>query len=384
MAMRIAQVRVTPIAVPYRTPERWADGIRPGINNVVIELTTDTGLVGLGEATCGSGNSADPTCAVLASFAEYLVGQDPLRINHHAQRFYALARWRLWRSFTNTALAAIEMALWDIAGKAAGQPLSTLLGGGVRERIPVFGFVFHDTPDAMALQAQRMVGEGFQVIYFAVGLDAAGDEARVKAVREAIGPEIRLRIDANESWNRATAFSMAQRLAPYGIDFIEQPLPGHDIAAMADLRRRVSVPIGANQSCWTVDDVLDVVRAEAADAVITSLHWLGGIVPMQKCEAICRAAGIPFVRHSSGEMGIAAAAGCHVLATFPDVDLGNQTLFSHWPHDIIRDEAMALVDGCQPVPTGPGLGVELDRDKLEDFAGRYRRDGPFVTRRDAG
>lgn len=377
--MKIEKVRATPLAVPYNSPERWVDGVRRGVNNVLVELTTDCGIVGLGEATCGSGNSADPTCAVIEDFAEYLVGEDPRSINRHVNRFYTLARWRLWRAFTNTALAAIEMALWDILGKTVGKPLHSLLGGQLRDRIPAFGFVFHGPPDAMAEDAKKMVQDGFTVIYFAVGLDPEADETRVRAVREAVGPAVRLRVDANESWCRATAVKMIERLSSYDLDFVEQPLPGGDVEGLADLRRRISVPIAANQSCWTLDDVNRVVNLDAADVVVTSLHWLGGLLAMRRCEALCRAANISLVRHSSGELGVAAAAGCHLFSTFPNIDPGNQTLFSHWQQDIVKDQAMALVEGKQLVPTGPGLGIELDHIVVSDFAERYRIDGPFRT-----
>jgi len=377
--MKITRVRATCLAIPYRRPERWADGIRPGVNNVLVEIETDAGIIGLGEATCGSGNSANPTREVIEAFAPYLLDEDPRRIRYHIDRFLCQARWRLWRVFTNTALAAIEMALWDILGKACGQPVSALLGGALRDRIPVFGFVFHDTPAAMGDQARRMIEQGFDVLYLAVGLSPAEDEASVCAVREAAGPKTRLRVDANESWDRATAMRSIERLAPYDLEFIEQPVPGYDVEGMADLRRRSPVPVAANQSCWTLEDVMRVLRANGADAVVTSLHWLGGIINLLKCEAICRTANVRFARHSSGELGVAAAAGCHALAVMPRIDDGNQSLFSHWQHDIVKGDAMAIVDGCQRVPSGPGLGVALDPGSVADFADRYRRDGPFVT-----
>jgi L-alanine-DL-glutamate epimerase-like enolase superfamily enzyme len=133
--MKITGLRVICVALPYKQAECWTDGCRDGVNNVLVEIETDGGLVGWGEGTCGSGNSADPTREVIEAFRPYLLGEDPCNINRHIDRFYNLARWRLWRVFTNTALAAIETALWDIKGQALGQPVSELLGGRLRDRI---------------------------------------------------------------------------------------------------------------------------------------------------------------------------------------------------------------------------------------------------------
>jgi L-alanine-DL-glutamate epimerase-like enolase superfamily enzyme len=380
--MKITAVRATCVALPYRRPEIWADGMRPGVNNVIVEIETDAGIVGWGEATCGSGNSADPTREVIVAFAPYLIGEDPRAINRHIDRFYTLARWRLWRVFTNTALAAIESALWDIKGKALGEPVSELIGGRLRDRIPVFGYLMHDTPEAMATEAARLAKSGFKVLYFKVGLSEEEDDRTVRAVREGAGPKARLRIDVNETWDVATAVRRIEDLhARYRLDFVEQPLPGSDMFGMAELRRRVRVPIAVNQSSWTLEDVLACVRHGAGDVVVAGLHWLGGILAMVKAGAICQAATIAFCRHSSGEMGIAAAAGFHAMATMPLIDDGSQTYFSHWPHDIVEGDAMAIVDGCQPVPSAPGLGIAVDRRRVEEFAALYRREGPYVTRR---
>jgi glucarate dehydratase len=185
----------------------------------------------------------------------------------------------------------------------------------------------------------------------------------------------------NEVWDIATAVRRIERYMEYGLDFVEQPLPGHDFLGMAELRRRVRVPIAANQSSWTLEDVLNVIRHGSGDVVVAGLHWLGGITHMVRAGAMCAAAAVPFCRHSSGEMGIAAAAGFHAMSVMPLIDDGSQSYFSHWRADLIEGDTMAIVDGCQPVPTGPGLGVRLDRTRFEEYAEHYRRQGPYVTRR---
>ena len=382
--VKITAVRATCLAVPFRRPESWAEGKRRGVNNILVEIETDQGVVGLGEATCGSGGSPEPVRAVIEAFAPHLLGGDPRLIHRHVGRFGSEARWRLWRDFSNTALAAIESALWDILGKSLALPVHQLLGGRIRDRVPVFGYVMHDTPDAMAMAAEAMVRQGFRTIYVKVGLTAEQDEQAVRAVREGIGPAARLRIDANEAWDQGEALRRITRLSRHGLDLVEQPVPRDDIAGLAALRRKLPVPVAANQSCWAVEDVLAVIRQDAADVMVAGLHWLGGIDQMRRAAALCDSASIPFCRHSSGELGVATAAGLHALAVMPLLDDGNQSYFSHWPHDILAGAPMALVDGCHVVPDGPGLGVELDRAAVDELAARYRRDGPFLPEAPGG
>lgn len=376
--MKITAVRTTCVALPFRQPETWSSGKRHGVNNVIVEIETDNSIVGIGEAACGSGGSPEPVRVVIDAFAAYLLGEDPRLLNRHIDRFGELARWRLWRGFTNSGLAAIESALWDILGKSVGLPVHQLLGGRVRDRVPAFGYVMHDRPDLMAEAAAALVSQGFRTLYFKVGLSAEEDERTISAIRQAVGPNVGIRVDANEAWDRAEALRRINRFAPYRLDFVEQPVKRDDIAGLADLRRRVTVPIAANQTCWTVEDVLAVIRSDAADVMVAGMHWLGGVESMVRAAAICERANVPFCRHSSGELGIATAAGLHAMSVMPLIDCGNQTYFSHWQHDIIDDESMSIRDGCQLVPDGPGLGVSLNREKLREFADRYRRDGPYV------
>ena len=375
----ISDISATCIAVPLRRPEMWADGRRDGTNAVIVEVRADNGLIGYGEAACGPGNSADPLRAVIDNFKPLLLGQDPGKIALHASRFHGIGRWRLWRSFSNFALAGIEMALWDLAGKMRGCALSELLGGRQRDWLPVSGYVLHDEPARMAEDARQLVSEGFEVLYFKVGLSMEADEQTVRAVREAVGPEVRLRIDANEAWTRHQAARSISKLARYDLDMVEQPLTARDLEGMADLRTTFGVPIGANQSAWTLDDAMQVVQANAADVIVTGVQSLGGVLPLLKMGGICEAAGIPLCRHSPAELGLSAAASAQVLSTLNLLDDAHQSLDPYWSHDIVAGEGVRVVRGRQPVPSNPGLGVEPDPDRIADFADRYRKDGPYVV-----
>jgi L-alanine-DL-glutamate epimerase-like enolase superfamily enzyme len=376
----IDDIRATAIAVPLRRPEIWTDGSRGGTNAVIVEIRTDTGLTGYGEAACGPGNSADPVLSVIENVKALLLGQDPTRIAFHANRFNGIGRWRLWRSFSNFALAAIEMGLWDLAGKMRGCAVSELLGGRLCDSIGISGYVLHDAPERMAEDAKRLVADGFAVLYIKAGLSEEADERTVRAVREAVGPGVRLRIDANEGWTRYDAARNLRRLAAYDLDMVEQPLAARDLAGMAGLRATFGIPIGANQSAWTFDDVGQVIHDDAADIIVTGPQSLGGLLPLLKVGGICEAAGVPLCRHSPAELGLSAAAGAQVLSTLRCLDDAHQSLDPHWVDDIVAGDGVRVARGRQPVPTGPGLGVEPDPVRIADFAARYRKDGPFVVR----
>jgi L-alanine-DL-glutamate epimerase-like enolase superfamily enzyme len=376
----ISDISTTCIAVPLRRAEVWTDGRRDGTNAVLIEIRTNTGLIGYGEAACGPGNSADPARSVIENVRPLLLGHSPLRIAHHVSRFYGVGRWRLWRSFSNAALAGIEMALWDLAGKMRGCAVSELLGGRQRDTLPVFGYVMHDEPERMADEAQRLLLNGFEVLYFKVGLSLEEDERALRAVRDAVGSEVRLRIDANEAWTRYQATHSLARLAPYGLDLVEQPLAARDLRGMAQLRAASSVPVAANQSAWTLDDMMQVVLCDAADVIVTGVQSLGGMLALLKAGGICDAAGISLCRHSPAELGLSAAASAQVLATLNCLDDAHQSLDPYWEDDIVVGDTVRVSRGRQPVPAGPGLGVEPDPDRIADFAARYRKDGPFIVK----
>jgi L-alanine-DL-glutamate epimerase-like enolase superfamily enzyme len=377
--MRITAVDTWVVSVPFRFLETWVDGQRAGINNVVIRVSTDEGVEGWGEAAAGSGGSVQVTETIVRSAIPLLLGLDPHQIEEAIRRFYGPGRWRLHRTAANTALAGLEMALWDIVGKSAGQPLCNLLGGALRDRLDVYAYVNHAAPEVMAESAREMVDAGHTVIYLKAGEGEERDYAVVSAVRAAVGPRAKIRIDVNEAWTVGEAVRSIQRLSEFDLDFVEQPVSADDVAGMALLRQRLAVPIAINQGTWTLQDVYNVLAQQAADVVVIGLHWVGGVLNLRKAAAIAEAAGVPVVRHSSGELGIAAAAGLHVLAAVPNQVDGHQTYHTHLADDIVADDEIVLRDGCQRVPMRPGLGVTVDPERLEKYSRQYQEQGPYLT-----
>jgi muconate cycloisomerase len=263
------------------------------------------------------------------------------------------------------------MALWDIFGKSVGLPVYRLLGGPVREEITTKWSVSGLEPARAAEIASWAISEGFHTVKVKVGIEPGADLARVKAVRNAVAGDTRVGVDANGGWSRAAALSTVERLKEYDIFFVEQPLAASDIPGMAQIRRRTGLPVIADESVYTPQDALRLVRADAADVFSVYVGKAGGIGPARRIVAIAEAAGVACTIGSNLEMGVGTAAMIHLAMAARGVRSED------FPCDIIGPlyyEDDLLVE---PLPVGkgkarplerPGLGVELDEKKIE----RYR------------
>lgn len=371
--MRITRLKATPLAVPYRTEEVWAFGKRSGHISVLLELETDEGLVGLGEAAAYP--SADIVLAVFRSIEPLVLGEDPLAIERLIHRIDLIGTWHHVKA-SSPAIAAVEMACWDVLGRVCGQPLVNLLGGRFRDVVEYFYYVARTHPDEVAEEGRRARDAGFGTCYVkAVHDDPSIDVARVTALREAVGPDMGIRVDANEAWSPGTAIRTIRAMEEAGLELIEQPVSGRNLAEMAYVRGRVDTPLLANESCWTRHDQLAVIRAGAADVLSADNQADGGLLNLKRSAGICEAAGLPVVKHSLGELGVALAAATHVLAATPTFRYANQAYGALLADDItvgFGGPAGNYRDGCLEVPAAPGLGVELDDDKVAGYAELYQ------------
>ena len=371
--MKITRIRPIPVAVPYRTEEVWAFGRRKGLVSVLIEVETDEGVVGLGEAAAYP--SADVVLAVLKSIEPMVVGEDPFAIERLVRRIDLVGTWHHVRA-SSPAIAAVEMACWDIAGKICGQPLVNLVGGRFREAVEFFSYVSGATPDDVAEAARQARKKGFGTCYVKVGADDPRvDEERVAALRDGAGPDMRIRIDANEAWSPGSAIRMIRRLERYDLELVEQPVSGRALAEMAYVRSRIDTPLLANEASWTRHDQLAVIRAGAADVLSVDNQLDGGLLNLKRSAGICEAAGLPVIKHSLGELGVALAAAVHVLAATPNARFANQGYGALLADDVTAGFGGPAEGATVTVPDGPGLGVALDPDKVERYAELYRTEG---------
>ena len=371
--MKITRVESIPILVPLKQglTTKTAHGEHIDSPYVLVRVHTDTGLVGLGEATLAprwSGETSPSCVAAINDILDPLLrGQDPTRINALKPR---IDKAIVHNPFTK---AAVEMALWDLAGKAAGVPVYQLLGGRALDEIPIKMVVgAFPVPQATAL-AKRFLDWGVQCLKVKVGLDPQEDLQRVAAVRQLAGPDIPIGIDANCGWTPPVARRMLARLEEYDILFAEQPIPPTHVDELASLRQSTTIPVMADESVFTLEDAWQVCARGAADVLSVYPGKNGGVLGTVQIAHVARAAGIVCHMGSNLELGIGTAAMLHLAAALPAIDTHT------YPADLIGPlyheadmikEPLELGPEVARVPQGPGLGVELDEAQVERWSGQ--------------
>lgn len=368
--MKIARIETIPVRIPIN-PERAIRGSL-GAHTVspflLVKIHTDEGIIGLGEVSCTPIWSGEDQVTAAHFIGQYLApalqGENPLQI----ARLTAKCRQQLAANpFTK---AGVEMALWDILGKAAGMPLYRLWGGPVRDFVPTKFSVSGLDPYKAAELASWAVEKGFKTMKVKVGIEPDGDVARVRAVREAIGSSVRLGIDANGGWTPRVAVQTIRRMYEFGIYFAEQPVAPVDPTWMADVRNQVNVPIMADESVNTPQDAMSLARVGAADVLSLYVGKGGAVSAAIKIAAVAEAAGLSCTVGSNLELGIASAAMIHLAMATPAIAA------EEFPCDILGPffyEGDVLAEPL-PIEAGkaspferPGLGVDLDERKVEIY-----------------
>lgn len=375
--MRIVGVDVTPVSVPCPRPVWWRYGTMGGVTTALVSLRTDAGIEGLGEAP------GEPSIGIVREafdhFSPALLGEDPLELRRLMER----ARCRGADHFpfvANVVLAAFEMALWDICGKALDAPVHQLFGGLSARRVPFYWHVnsADGSEEEAVRHAKEGLAQGFTTLYVKGSDDARRDLELMRALRVEAGPEIALRLDPNEGWHYRDCLQQERLLREVGLEFLEQPFPRRASRQSRELRQRLGVPIAANQSAWFLPDVHDVLHAEAADVVVTGLHQAGGLLNLDAANAICGIFDVPLVRHSLCDLGVATAAALQLLGTWQPSQMAHQTHLSLVEHDLLA-ERLVFTGGCLEVPSGPGIGVELDGAAVERYAKQFQEKGEYAS-----
>jgi len=373
--MRITAVTTTPLAVPFVQPYHWRSGVQRGANLVLFGVETDAGVTGYGESICEEPAAVESYGALMA---RAFVGRSPGDVEAILGDLWRDGRWRFTPRFSQQVLSGLEVACWDALGKGLGVPASTFFGGRVASEIDFMGFPQGDTPEELARHAAELAAEGHRVIYVKVGRAGRDDEDIVAAVREAVGPEPLLRIDANEAWDVPTAVDSIRRLQPYGLDWVEQPVAAGNVSGLARVRRSVGVKIAADQAVHTTAELRAVLEQEAADAVVIGSHESGGLWRLRQMAYLAEAHGIPLNRHGCIESAISTFAGLQVAACIPNLTLGNQLMHHLLAESLVRVPP-ELAAGRSPVPDEPGLGFELDDEAIARARERHVRQGPYAA-----
>lgn len=369
--MKIIRIETIPIRVPLKPQFAIRSG-RGGAHTVspflIVKIHTDDGLVGIGEASCTprwSGEDQFTAQHLIQTYlAPLLVGENPLAIEDLTKKF------RLAFAGNFFTKAAVEMALWDIAGKAAGKPVCELLGGKVREFVPTKWSVSGVEPEKAAEIARWAVAQGFKAMKVKVGIEPEADVARVRAVREAIGEKIKLGVDANGGWAFDVAVKTIQRLCEFGIYFAEQPVSPEDVAEMAEIREKISVPLLADESVGTLQDAKTLFRLDAADAFSIYVGKAGGIGPAKQIADFAKSAGLKCTVGSNLELGVGSAAMTHLALASAGIcaeDYPCDIIGPFFYEDDIVIEPLPIRAGEARANSKPGLGVELDEEKMRRY-----------------
>lgn len=368
--MKVTRIDAIPISVPIkpRFEIRHSGGTHRASPFLLVKFHTDCGIIGLGEASCTPSWSGEDSVTaahfVDTVLAPALLGSDPRDIDKSGP---LLDRLLTGNVFTKSA---IQMALWDILGKAAGLPLYRLWGGAVRDSVPLKFSISGGEPDRAADIAEWAVGEGFRTVKVKVGTGVESDIARVKAVRNAIGPGVRLGVDANGGYSVREAIRAIRQMETLDIAFAEQPVAPDDPAWMAEVRRAIGIPVVADESVFNLAQAMGLVRAGAADVFSVYVGKGGGMAGARKIASVAEAAGIVCTVGSNLELGVGSAAMIHLALATAGIDA------EAFPCDIIgpfyyEDDILAqplpLRNGCAGVLERPGLGIDLDDAKVDHY-----------------
>ena len=375
--IRVTAAQVTSVAIPMRGRLHHSDGTNsPWQARHVVELHTDAGVTGLGEASPRV-NPAD-----LAAAADCLVGQDPFQ---HERVRRLVQSDKFYRMEQANIAAALQTACLDIQGKVVGRPVADLLGGRMRESVPVIAYLFrktgehgcpdvHDEADVVA-EAQRLVDRhGFRTLKYKAGaVGPAADLAAAQALRRRF-PSHLLRVDPNGAWSVATALRVGRQCVELDLEWLEDPTLG--LEGMAEFARRVPVPTATNMCCIQPREFAATVRARAVNVMLLDPWYLGGPWSARQMAAACHTFDVGVGIHAGGgsaETGIGLAAEAHLAAAIPGLVNAIDTMTYELTDDIVTGDGWDCVDGSLAVPEKPGLGVELDRDRLDRYAAEYRR-----------
>ncbi len=374
--MKITKVETFPVNIPYKHPEVSYLISRPGITDIIVKITTDNGLVGWGECT-RAGDAAGIESAV-KSMAPIITGRDPWDKEAIARDIQIAGLWMIQPMTGNFAYAGIDIALWDICGKECGQPLYRLFGGAVREEVDYFYYMRWGTVDEIVIQAQDGVDRGYTVYYIKAGVDQKKEEAMLEALRATIGPEGKIRIDANMAWSVPDAIRIIndwhQR---YTIDFAEAPVDFDPIENMLDVKSKVETALCVNEGLWKEQDVARIIKSRAGEYLCYSVYSVGSMRRFHTTIHAANVEGMLVCKHTHGEFGITAVAGQHMMLTAPNACDGHQQTAQFMKDDILK-EPIPIAEGPKwGRIEGPGLGVEVDEDKMMTYHEDYLRNGMF-------
>ena len=380
--MKIRAIDTYLLESPIDDPFSWSQGLAKTRTALICKITTDEGLIGWGEG------SASPSQTVIHDyFVPQLMGEDPRNINKlwHTL-FHTIHNDNQTGGFGGGALSAVDIALWDILGKASDKSISELLGGAVREKVPVYatGLYYEedDQYEKLKAEAHSYVEAGYQGMKTKVGgLSVVDDVARVKVIRDAIGDELYLMVDANKAYNVSTAIDIGNRLADLNIHWFEEPLLPNDVDGYLEVKAGQPLTIAGGEVWYHRFEARDFLAQRALDIAQPDVRYVGGITEFRNVANMANAMGIQVNPHVWGS-AIMISASISLASTFPPCPYARIPRpyeqepvmeFDQTPNPIRNELASITFEqsgGFVDVPSGPGLGLEIDESAVERFCVR--------------
>jgi D-galactarolactone cycloisomerase len=361
------------LSQPFAYSRAWYDTRTA----MVVEIETDQGLIGWGECY----GPAPITAAVVKAMAPWLIGEDPLRTDFLWRTIYARLRDHGQKGVVIQGLSGIDIALWDIKGKHFGVPVYQLMGGPVRTEVNAYATGLYrrqsgDPLKYLAEEAAEYVADGFKAVKLKVGFGVEEDAAVTRAVRDAIGPDVGLMVDANHAYDAVAAIRLGRMIEAHDIGWFEEPVPPEDVAGYKAVKAALPIPIAGGECEFTRFGFRDMLTSRAIDIIQPDTCAAGGLSECKKIADMAEAFGVRYNPHVWGT-GIAIAASLQLLAVLPShtptslAPLEPLLEFDRTEHPIRQSLLMQPIEhskGIVRVPGGPGLGIEIDRAALARFA----------------
>ena len=364
----ITQIEVIPVRIPFKIEFKIASGgIRPGVELVIVRLHTDAGVIGFGETPAwrrqGSSETiASLTTAISKHFAPHIIGQSPFDI----APIMAALDDEIWHSYY--AQAAVADALMDLQGKLLGVPCHQLMGGKVRDKLAGCAIIgIKADIGKMIADCQQFYDKGFRAFTVKIGNDPVKDVKAVQKIRDAFPDDLIVRVDGNSGYDFDRAMQVLKKIEPLDIDCAEQMVAPWDMEGMADLARRTSIPLMADECVANDHDLLEVIRRRAATVVQTKIAKNGGMWGCRKLWIIAKAAGMRIYPGNHPGTSVVAAGVLQLAASWPGELIEGP--FAVGIHGLIAEdivtEPLKSVGPDVYLPEGPGLGLELDMDRIK-------------------
>ena len=376
--MKIAELRTHVLEAPLTQPFGWSVDRTTVRKSCIVEIVTDTGLVGWGECF----GPARPNAAVVNAFREQLIGADPIATDVIWQNLYNRFRDQGQKGLVISGLSGVDIALWDIKGKAFDVPIHRLMGGPMRTKVQAYatgtyrldeGNVFEYILD----EVRERLDEGFNAVKLKIGIDFEEDIELIRATRALIGPQRQLMLDANHAYDASEAIQLGRRVADQNIGWFEEPVVPEDLASYREVKAGQPIPVAGGECDYTRWGFINIFTTRAMDIVQPDTGAAGGLSECKKIADMATAFGIRYIPHVWGS-GISMAAALQLLGSTPHTPARlrpREPMFEmdrseHPFRNAVITQPLTQSGGWIDIPTGPGLGIEIDRDALKKYAAK--------------